>query len=217
MGFTLIEVMLAMTLLSIMVVLLFSSLRICAESWDKGEAKIAQVNEKAVAYQFFKRHLSSARPLKDDFSDDKVSFSFQGSEHQLQFVSHFSMSAERKGLQIFTVDFEGDDNNNITVALKPFYPLADEQQWQQEKEILLENVTTFELAYFGKDKNAKEERWLNQWQDRHVLPRLVKIKIELADQSDWPDMVFDMKMAGTRRMGIKGNAENTTNIFGAVL
>ena len=33
-GFTLIEVLIAMTLLSIMVVLLFASLRICAESWE---------------------------------------------------------------------------------------------------------------------------------------------------------------------------------------
>jgi len=61
-GFTLIEVMLAMTLLSIMVTLLFGSLKICAESWNRGEVKIAEVNEKAVVYQFFKRHLPSIRP-----------------------------------------------------------------------------------------------------------------------------------------------------------
>ncbi|MFI3120724.1 MAG: type II secretion system protein, partial [Methylococcaceae bacterium] len=35
-GFTLIEVLIAMTLLSIMVVLLFASLRICAQSWEQG-------------------------------------------------------------------------------------------------------------------------------------------------------------------------------------
>ena len=62
-GFTLIEVLIAMTLLGVMVVLLFSSLRIAAESWEAGETKTAQVNQKAVVYQFFKRHLSSIRPL----------------------------------------------------------------------------------------------------------------------------------------------------------
>lgn len=39
-GFTLIEVLLAMTLLSVMMTLLFVSLKICAESWEKGEKKI---------------------------------------------------------------------------------------------------------------------------------------------------------------------------------
>ncbi len=67
-GFTLIEVLIAMTLLSIMVVLLFSSLRICARSWELGENKIAEVNEAAVVYNFFQRHLSSAIPLWDDFT-----------------------------------------------------------------------------------------------------------------------------------------------------
>ncbi|HEY8220174.1 MAG TPA: prepilin-type N-terminal cleavage/methylation domain-containing protein, partial [Methylobacter sp.] len=59
-GFTLIEVLIAMTLLSLMVVLLFSSLRICAQSWEQGENKIAEVNEVAVVYNFFQKHLASA-------------------------------------------------------------------------------------------------------------------------------------------------------------
>jgi general secretion pathway protein J len=52
-GFTLIEVLIAMTLLGIMVVLLFSSLKICADSWEKGESKITDVNEVAVVFNFF--------------------------------------------------------------------------------------------------------------------------------------------------------------------
>jgi len=68
MGFTLIEVLIAMTLLSIMVVLLFSSLRTCAQSWEQGENKITEVNEVAVVHNFFQRHLSSAIPLWNDFN-----------------------------------------------------------------------------------------------------------------------------------------------------
>ena len=62
-GFTLIEMLIAMTLLGIMVVLLFSSLKIAAESWNAGEGKIVEVNKKAVVYQFFKRHLTTIRPM----------------------------------------------------------------------------------------------------------------------------------------------------------
>ncbi len=56
-GFTLIEVLIAMTLLSMMMVLLFASLKICADSWEKGENKINEVNEFAVVYYFFNQHL----------------------------------------------------------------------------------------------------------------------------------------------------------------
>ncbi|MGZ5026875.1 MAG: prepilin-type N-terminal cleavage/methylation domain-containing protein [Methylobacter sp.] len=66
-GFTLIEVLIAMTLLSMMVVLLFASLTICAQSWERGENKIADVNEVAVVQHFFQQHLASAIPVTNDF------------------------------------------------------------------------------------------------------------------------------------------------------
>jgi len=194
-GFTLIEVMLAMTLLSIMMVLLFSSLKICAESWNKGERKIAEVNEKAVVYQFFKRHLTSVRPLWDDFSEQQRSFSFQGENNKLQFISVFPAGSGRKGIQLFEVSYDQSDNGVIKVILKPFYPLADDQQWQQEEEILLEKVEAFEISYFGKGRTDVYGAWNDNWLQKEQLPELIKIKIELKDHSYWPEMVFALKLA----------------------
>jgi len=194
-GFTLIEVLLAMTLLSIMVVLLFSSLKIGAESWNKGEKKIAEVNEKAVVYQFFKRHLTSVRPLWDDFSDGERSFSFQGEDNKLQFISVFPASSERKGIQLFDIIFDPAGNGVVNVTLKPFYPLLEGQEWQQEEVILLENVEEFELSYYSKDAVNSTGLWVDYWQQKEQLPLLIKIKIVLADHSYWPEMIFALKLA----------------------
>ena len=90
-----------MTLLGIMVVLLFSSMKICADSWMKGENKITDVNEVAVVYQFFQHHLTTAKPLWDDFSEENKVFAFQGKNKELQFVSSFPASAKKSGLQLF--------------------------------------------------------------------------------------------------------------------
>lgn len=193
-GFTLIEVLLAMTLLSIMVALLFGSLKICSESWNKGETKIAQVNEMAVVYQFFKRHLPSTQPLWDDFSAEERKFSFQGGEDRLQFLSVFPASAERKGLQIFELVFDKADQRLVKVILKPFYPVSDDQQ-EPEEVILLEHVEKFEISYFGKEKADSEGEWSEQWMERGHLPILVKIKIELENQSFWPEMIFALKLS----------------------
>lgn len=194
-GFTLIEVMLAMTLLSIMVVLLFSSLRIGAESWNKGEIKIAQVNEKAVVYQFFKRHLPSIQPLWDDFSEDKRRFAFQGEREKLQFVSLFPASAGRKGLQLFEITFDKKERGMIKIILKPFFPTIEGNDWQTEEVVLLDNVELFEVSYFGKEERGNENIWHESWQEKGGLPALLKIKIELIDQSYWPEMVFALKLS----------------------
>lgn len=196
-GFTLLEVLLAMTLLSIMVVLLFSSLRIGAESWDKGETKIAEVNEKAVVYHFFKRHIPTIRPLRDDFSEEESTFSFQGEQERLKFVSVFAASVGRKGLQHFEVFFDKKDTGIIKVILTPFYPTIENQEWQPEEVVLLEHVTDFKVSYFGREDIDKEADWFESWQEKNDLPQLIKIKIKLQDKSYWPEMTFALKMSAS--------------------
>ncbi|WP_036300651.1 prepilin-type N-terminal cleavage/methylation domain-containing protein [Methylomarinum vadi] len=193
-GFTLIEVMLAMTLLSIMVVLLFASLRISSESWNAGETKVAQVNEKAVVYQFFKRQLTNVRPLWDDFSDSERHFSFQGERDWLQFVSLFPTSAGRKGLQLFEISPKKMEKDVIIVKLSPFYPTEENREWREEEEVLLEHVAEFRLEYFEPADDGGG-RWVDNWRDRDNLPALVKIRIGLEDESYWPDMIFPLRLA----------------------
>lgn len=194
-GFTLIEVMLAMTLLSIMVVLLFSSLKIGAESWDKGETKIGEVNQKAVVYHFFKRHLLSVKPLWDDFSENDRVFSFQGEENHFQFVSSFPASAARKGLQLFSVQSDVYNEGRVSVGIRPFYPPAEDEEWKDEEVVLVENVEDFRIQYLTKEDGDSAGYWVGKWLEKETLPALIKIKITLLDESYWPEMIFPLKLA----------------------
>ena len=208
-GFTLIEVLIAMTLLSIMVVLLFSSLKICADSWEKGESKITDVNEIAVVYNFFQRHLSEENPLWNDFSKEEKSFSFQGTAQSLQFVSTFPASAGRSGLQLFSIDLQKEDHDQvIKVTLTPFFPIAKGEEWHKEEVTLIKHVSDFTLAYFGSDDLVGEGSWREDWLDKVVQPRLVKINIKLENEIYWPEMIIDLKVTGTTN-----NTENTENII----
>jgi general secretion pathway protein J len=198
-GFTLIEVLIAMTLLGIMVVLLFSSMKICADSWQKGEDKITKVNEVAVVYQFFQHHLSTAKPLWDDFSDEnkiKV-FAFQGKSQELQFVSAFPASAKKSGLQLFSLKLINHGNEQIIqVSITPFFPSAEGEAWRKEEVTLLRHVRNFSLSYFGSDDAQTEGIWQEDWLVKESQPRLVKIKIERDDDSYWPEMIVELKSVG---------------------
>jgi len=195
-GFTLIEVLLAMTLLSVMMTLLFVSLKICAESWEKGEKKIFEVGETAGVVNFFQRHLVMAKPLWNDFTKEERLFSFQGDMQSLQFVSSFPASAGRAGLQLFTVRLLNENRENvIKVTIAPFYPVADGDDWLTEEETLIRHVARFSVAYFGQEAGESESRWQDQWLQRDQLPKLVKINIGLENGVFWPEMVFDLKLS----------------------
>lgn len=246
-GFTLIEVLIAMTLLSIMVVLLFSSLRICAKSWEQGENKIAEVNEVAVVYNFFQRHLSSAIPVWNDFSAkdgmnaasqtrsgaaiarDGVNaasqsgtgaatgkegklFSFQGKKQSLQFVSVFPASAGRTGMQLFSIQPQEQDGEQvINVTLTPFFPVTEGEEWQQEEVVLLRRVSDFVLTYFGAVDNGGESSWQDEWTEKNVQPRLVKISISTTNGVYWPEMIIELKVAdAANSVEIGTNTGNAT-------
>lgn len=196
-GFTLIEVLIAMTLLGIMAVLLFGSMKICADSWQKGEDKITEVNDVAVVYQFFQHHLSTAKPLWDDFSEENKVFAFQGRNQALQFVSAFPASAKKSGPQLFSLKLINDgDGQAIQASITPFYPVADGEEWRKEEITLLRHVRSFSLSYFGLDEYQPEGLWQDDWLEKETSPRLVKIKIARDDGSFWPEMIVELKAVG---------------------
>lgn len=193
-GFTLIEVLIAMTLLGVMVVLLFSSLRIAAESWEAGETKTAQVNQKAVVYQFFKRHLNAIRPLPMlennavDLENESLQ-AFAGYSQSLRFAGALPASSARKGVQIFRIYPDPNQTSTLLVSLMP-YRQTEGQLVEEPPVVLLEGMTALKFSYFGKTEEAAEDLWLDEWIQADRLPRLIKVSIKLNDNSLWPDMVF---------------------------
>ncbi len=209
-GFTLIEVLIGLTLLSIMVVLLFTSLKICADSWERGEKKIASVNEMAVVYHFFQEHLSVSKPIMNESVDERP-FSFQGEPTSLQFVSNFPESAGKQGLQIFTVSYvEVDDSANINVRVRPYN--SDGADYDEElgfEEVsLIKHVKEFKLSYFGSEDVVSDGVWSDEWLNKTVQPRLVKISIILESGGYWPEMVIPLKiMASKNNANISNDSE----------
>lgn len=201
-GFTLIEVLIAMTLLSVMVVLLFSSLRIAAESWNAGENKVNEVNNKAVVYQFFKRHIASVRPLpmldnEQDFTPDAQQ-AFQGYMQSLSFVAALPASSARKGLQVFTIALDSNNPSTLLVNLTSYRQADNEtvaDSAPTRPEVLLEHVDALRFSYFGKTEDVAEPQWRDEWTVADRLPSLIKVSIGLADGSYWPDMVFALKIS----------------------
>jgi general secretion pathway protein J len=195
-GFTLIEVLIAMTMLSLMVVLLFSSLTIGAKSWEQGENKIADVNEIAIVQQFFNHHLAHATPQWNDFDPEKDRvFSFQGKKQSLQFVAAFPASAERAGLQLFNLELKKKDKQHfVDVTLTPFFPLSEGEDWFEDSVELVRNVQNFELSYFGLNDETGELVWQNEWLNKEQQPRLVKILLELDDGRYLPEMIVALNV-----------------------
>jgi general secretion pathway protein J len=200
-GFTLLEVLLAMSLLGMMMILLFSALSIGSKSWMQGEKKLAIVSEKTVVYQFFRRYLSTIQPLQDQTDDRKKVLSFNGEPQRLQFVSMLPISSGRYGFQNFIIEPDPQDTEQLLVKITPFYPAADGRDWKSEDVVLLSGVDDFQITYFGlTDEGGGDPLWTERWEQKTTLPLLIKILIVLQDQSTWPEMIFSIKPIQTQNL-----------------
>ena len=195
-AFTLIEVLIAMSLLSLMMLLLFGSLHIGAKSWQQGEENMAMTNEIAVVQQFFTIHLANALPEWNDFDPEKERvFAFQGKKNALQFVGAFPASAERNGLQLFHIALKEEHQKKaVTVSVSPFFPLAENETPLEDEVELIANVKQFELAYYGLNDETGENQWQNEWLNKDQHPRLVKISLEREEGRWMPDIIVALRV-----------------------
>lgn len=198
-GFTLLEVLLGMSLMSVMMLLLFVSLRLCVQNWNAGEKKIAQVNQAAIIQGFLQSKLHAAIPLDGDFLEEPE-FSFQGSKDEIQFVAAMPASAARLGLQLFKMSTKpangGRQGENLLVEMRPFFPLAVSEEWDAEPVVILRNIRSLKFAYFGSDGEDTEDdmSWQNEWLERSSLPALISIEIELFNGEIWPQLLVALKV-----------------------
>ncbi len=192
-GFTLVEVLIALTLLGIMMTLFMSTFRAGIRNWDAGESLASANGNQFVVQNFLRSYLENARPVIDDFTDENESeFSFRGDKHRVIFVAGLPANQDRGGLWRFSLSLEKNGrSDDLVVNVEPFFPEIDEDAELSETLTLLSNVKVFDVSYFGKDQvTAQDEDWNDDWEDKTELPSLIKIELEVEDQKQWPDIVI---------------------------
>jgi len=195
-GFTLIEMMIAMTLFSIVMVLAFNAFSLASLSFNKIDQSSERMNQANVVYQFLNKNLPTVGLLSvEDLPEGKAQFT--GLEETFTFITELKQNPERKGWYEFTVAFN-DDLAVVTVALRPFYPRVNVPDAATETIVLAEAITAFSVHYAAREDSDAELTWHNQWQ-RKILPKGIKLQLATKDGRYWPDWFFPIKMDGARK------------------
>ena len=197
-GFTLIEIMVALVLLSMTLLLLFSSLYTATKYWKIGENKIEKNDEVRLVSQFIRKQISQTVPLMwVDKKERKLLF--QGESGELFFIS--TLPSHRGGggihsliLKVIQSDDEsqlGMSYSLVTPDVIPFETISDDDE---QFVTLASDIDSIDLSYYGKEKNDDEPRWFDRWENNDFLPQLVRIKINSLDENkNWPVIEIPVK------------------------
>jgi len=190
-GFTLVEVLVAMTILSLVLVLLFNTLFATNKSWQVTERKIAQNDELRLVSDFLRRQISQTTPLVG-FKQKKQHLIFEGKVDELRFTSALPAHRGGGGIQIITIKIN-EDNERKQLNLSYENANPDNSPFEENDDIetinLLENINDIEITYFGSDKINEDPTWRDEWNNNELLPLLVNLKIyTLNEEQNWPDL-----------------------------
>ena len=192
-GFTLVEIMITLTLLSMILVLLFGSLHTVNLNWQTGTQKIEKNDEIRHVGQFIRKLLTQAVPLMW-INRDGQRLVFNGDHEELTFTSTLPSHRGGGGLYLINlkaVDADGSKGLDLLYqrASPESYPFGSGSFDNQTRVPLANNVEKIEFSYFGRSEPGNEQKWHNNWKSEQVLPKLVQVKIQSSDpEQHWPIM-----------------------------
>jgi general secretion pathway protein J len=197
-GFTLLELLVAITLLGLLMAALLGGLRLGARVWETGEARLDAGTQVQVVQEFLRQRLAAALPLEVVMlaEDGRREFAFRGASDEVQFAGalpeHLGAGVH---LMQLTLAAGGDDGQRRDLVLRwqPLDPTGEgpEEPPEPEERVLLAGVEALELAYFGALDPREPPAWWSEWTGQDALPGLLRVRLRFPpdDLRRWPELI----------------------------
>lgn len=196
-GFTLLELLIAMSLLGFILALLFGGMRLGARSWDAGEIRAENSTHLALLQGFLRRELSQVTPFHWKKKAD-MNLAFIGQPDSIKLVAPIAVRLGTGGLFLIGLELVQDnqDNNVGQLVMRRVIPEAGSVDFTAletaEKIVLADHVEELNFAYFGAETKDAEPQWRDQWGNRDSqqrLPYLIRVRVKFSNGRVWPDLV----------------------------
>ena len=192
-GFTLLELMIALTLLALLSAVLFGSLRLARRSTDGGDAKVEAAASMRLAQEFLRTNLEAQHPLRmRKIVDSPLLFS--GTRNQLRYAAELPPRVAGGGIWFYRLSL-GSDDARAPLTLERIVPdLAADAMPEfanADRSVLADGIAELTLGYFGRDADAATNvapTWRDHWDDVQQLPMVIRIDVKPKQGPAWPTL-----------------------------
>jgi len=190
-GFTLLELLIALTLLAALSVLLFGGLRFGTRAWERSEAVASETDQIGIAQSFLRRALSTSYPLLKATDAARPKIDFEGSSEGMRFLAPAPAALSAGGMSRFTLIATRRNDQNLLLMTSRFELTREEIGSSATDFTLLHGFEHVEFRYFCSDQPADPPTWRDSWTERARLPELVGIQVRFpaGDRRTWPELL----------------------------
>jgi general secretion pathway protein J len=190
-GFTLLELLIGMTLVGFILTLLFAGLSLGMRSWDAGEQRMVSSSRQAVIVDFIRRTLEQTYPLHWRV-DNEEQLAFVGETDSLRIVGPVAIHDGASGNYLIALNQdEGDGGRDLVMRWKMPDPRAPGFGSLEEAKpkVLVKAIKGMTFSYFGAENDTDEPAWHDQWLHQKTPPQLIRLQLIMANGETWPDIV----------------------------
>jgi general secretion pathway protein J len=179
-GFTLLELLLAVSLLSLITGSILGGLHIGRRAWETSRAS-ESLDEVESALRAVSTLLSRAYPAPIAAQDASTGqILFEGRPNSCRFIMLSEGNAQWGGLLVAEIAMEPNGpaaNLAVWTAIFRDVESALAGRETMARTAVLKDLASFQLSYFGVVEPGKPPVWTDAWERRIAPPRLIGVKI----------------------------------------
>ena len=199
-GFTLVELLLAITLMSILLGLTYSGLRAATRASQRGELLLAAGGELRASHQFIRRQLNQMLPLPYAVTEDAEEFRivFEGDAKHIQYVAPMPGYLGAGGPQVQLIEIVNADDGELLIQFSHALLQGFEESRLMDRDpvILLEGVSSAGFEFLTEDEEGELIGWTASWDQQNTLPIAVRLDLEFTEELNmqWPDLAAGVRV-----------------------
>jgi general secretion pathway protein J len=195
-GFTLLELLVALTLLGLLMAALLGGLRLGARAWDVSSERLEWSSRIQTVQAFLRRRLTEAAPLAVSKPSGEYEPAFLGGPDALRFTSLLPMQLG-PGFHLMVLETQtSGGQTDLVLRWRPFVPTIGEDEGEVAERVLLADIDTLEIAYHGVREIDQPADWYARWSVLEATPDLVRIQVRFhpGDPRIWPELIVSPQL-----------------------
>lgn len=196
-GFTLIEVVIAASLLAVGLALVFASIRGATRATERAEVQ-SQREERLRAVQGLMRtQINAALPIAYQFNPETGEASFLTlAPDKLEFVATMPGYLSRGGPYLQTLELVPGEGGQRLVFQHQLLSTEGPMPAEREPVVLVDGISEAVFEVRSIDQDSKASAWRSQWKVSAQLPPLVRLRLRFRDGNRrWPEFVAAPRLA----------------------
>ncbi|MCB1620765.1 MAG: prepilin-type N-terminal cleavage/methylation domain-containing protein [Thiothrix sp.] len=193
-GFTILEMMVALVLMALLFLALFSGFNTIGRSWDATEARINRTEDMRLVGEFLRSQLSQAMVVRIPGDKGPV-YAFEGTRQSVRYAAPLQPLQHNGGIYLIELAIaSGKQGEKLEMRYAPYRP---DMGWDDAFEavdpvLVYDGLGAISFEYYASESMDEDPYWQDNWEEKTVYPLLLRIRIEDRERRPWPELVIDL-------------------------